>query len=320
LRQALAGVCVLLLAAALLAGCQSLQPVTRSEQASQDDTPAWQSVRLAPDVQTLELRSGQVLVTDSGGPAALFVSLFGEDFSPFVHTGILVMENGEPFVYETLGRIRPWFGRRPTDMVRGTVERRPLADFVTRGKYVEIYDLPVGVDGERVTSYVRAQYASQTPFDPYFRYDEHDALYCTELSALALGAGGWQEPTLIPFPDNPSLTRVRHWLGISDRGTMQAQQLIAPERFVAALSILREQTRFHVYIELKRELHRRFTTDQKLGNLFEWNGSNLVFRQPVEDFFVRGLGMYRGREVPSMTRVREDIRTLAIEMFGRMAG
>lgn len=319
MRQALTGICVLLLTAGLLAGCQSLQPA-RPEQDSQVDTPAWQSVRLAPGLQTLELRSGQVLVTDSGGPAALFFSLFGGDFSPFIHTGILIMENDEPYVYETFGTIRPWFGRRPTDLIHGTVKRSTLADFVTRGKYVEIYDLPAGVDAERVTGYVRTHYASQTPFDPYFRFDEHDALYCTELTVLALGAGGWQVPALIPFPDNPSLTRVRHWLGISDRGTVQAQQLIERERFVAALSILKQQERFHVYIEMKRELHRRFTADQKLGNLFEWNGSNLVYRQPVIDFFVRGVGIYQGREVPSMTRVREDIRALAVQMFGRMAG
>ena len=306
-----------LLAAWLLAGCSLLQP-ERNEQ--QPATPAWQSVRLATDAQTLALRSGQVVVTDSGGPAALFFALFAEEFSPFVHAGILAMEDGEPYVYETFGGIRPWLGRRPTDMIRGRVARTPLAEFVRRNKYIEIYDLPAGADAGRVTAYVRSRYASRTPFDPYFRYDEHDALYCTELTVLALVAGGWPVPDLIPFPANPSLTRVRHWLGISDRGTMQAQQLIAPERFVAALSVLRQQERFHVYIELKRELHRRFTADQKLGNLFEWNGKNLVFRQPVEDFIVRGLEMYRGRDVPELARVRSDISALAEQMFGPMEG
>jgi len=316
MRQA-ARTWIVLLAVVLLAGCQSLRTIG-SGQDEPADTPAWKSVRLAAGRQTLELRSGQVAVTDSGGPMALFFSLFAADFSPFVHSGILVLEDGRPFVYETFGRIRPWFGRRPTDLIHGKVERTPLADFIRRGKYVEIYDLPPGVDAGRVTAYVRSRYARQTPFDPHFRFDEHEALYCTELTAMALVAGGWQTPELIPFPDNPSLTRVRHWLGIDDRGTVQAQQLIEPERFVAALSILSQQARFHVYIELKRELHRRFTADQALGNLFEWNGRNLVFRQPVQDYIVRGLELYRGRDVPSMTRVREDIRALAVQMFGRM--
>jgi len=310
--------CALLLAAGLLAGCAQLKP----ERPGHDGqaAPGWQSVRLAVGADALELRSGQVVVTDSGGVTALFFALFAGEYSPFVHAGILVMEDGEPFVYETFGHFRAWFGRRPTDLIRGRVARSPLAEFVRRGKYVEIYDLPARVDAGRVTGYVRTQYARQTPFDPYFRFDEHDALYCTELAVLALDAGGWQTPDLIPFPDNPSLTRVRHWLGISDRGTVQAQQLIAPERFVAALSVLREQERFQVYIELKRELHRRFTADQKLGNLFEWNGRNLLYRQPVKDFIVRGLEMYRGRDVPDMSRVREDIRLLAVQMLGPMAG
>lgn len=307
----------LLLMAGLLSGCQML-PKQQDESAAAAAEPAWKSVRLAEGSDTLELRSGQVLVTDSAGTLALFFSLFAKDFSPFVHTGILVMEMGEPIVYETFGEIHPRLGRRPTDLIRGKVSRSPLSEFVKRGKYVEIYDLPAGVDAKRVTGYVRDHFASQTPFDPYFRFDEHDSLYCTELTALALRAGGWESPDLLPFPDNPSLTRVRHWLGITDRGTVHAQQLIAPERFVAALSVLRQQERFHVYIELKRELHRRFTANQKLGNLFDWNGTSLDLRPPVTEFIVRGVEMYRGREVPPLARVREDIRALATKMFGKM--
>lgn len=304
-----------LLLAALLCGCQQL-PQQRAGPAVSADEPAWKSVRLADGSDTLELRSGQVLVTDSAGTLALFFSLFAGDFSPFVHTGILVMESGKPFVYETYGEIQPRLGRRPTDLIQGRVKRSPLPEFVKRGKYVEIYELPEGVDAERVTGYVQDQFARQTPFDPYFRYDEHDALYCTELTALALGAGGWEQPDLLPFPDNPSLTRVRHWLGITDRGTVHAQQLIAPDRFIAALSVLRQQERFHVYIELKRELHRRFTADQKLGNLFDWNGTSLELRPPITEFIVRGVEMYRGRDVPPLDQVRDDIRALAVNMFG----
>ena len=137
---------------------------------------------------------------------------------------------------------------------------------------------------------------------------------------LALDAGGWQAPAPIPFPDNPSLTTVRHWPGISDRDTVQAQQLIAPERFVAALSVFRQQERFHFYIELKRVLYRRFTPDQKLGNLFDWNGRTLDLRPPAKDLIVAGVKMYRGREVPSLAQARKDIRALAVQMFGTMEG
>lgn len=301
----------LLLAAWLLAGC-ALQPAQKPAM-----EPGWRSVRLAPQARELELHSGQVLVTDSGGPAALFFALFSAEYSPFVHAGILVMEEGEPYVYETYGQIRARLGRRPTDLIRGTVMRTPLAEFVRRGKYVEVYDLPPGVDAGRVTGYVRTQYARRTPFDPYFRFDEHTALYCTEFAALALEAGGWPSPALTPFPGNPSLTRVREWLGIRDRGTVQARQLIAPERFVAALSVLRQQERFQIYIELKRELHRRFTEDQAVGNLFEWDGRQLRFRQPVRDFLVQGAEMYRERDVPGIEEIRKDVRALAGQLFGR---
>ena len=95
---------------------------------------------------------------------------------------------------------------------------------------------------------------------------------------------------------------------------------VAPERFVAALCVLREPERFQVYFELKRELHRRFTADQAVGNLFEWNGKNLLYRQPVQDFLVQGVEMYRGRDVPPLEEVRREVRALAARMFGPLAG
>ena len=306
-----------LLLAALLCGCQQL-PQQRAGQASAVDEPAWKSVRLADGSDTLELRSGQVVVTDSAGTLALFFSLFAQDYSPFVHTGILVLESGEPFVYETYGEIRPRLGGRPTDLIQGRVRRSPFPEFVKRGKYVEIYEPPKGVDVDRVIGYVQDQFARQTPFDPYFRYDEHDALYCTELTALALDAGGWQSPPLLPFPDNPSLARVRHWLGITDRGTMHAQQLISPERCVAALSVRRTQEHFHVDSELKRELHRRLTPAHKLGPRLAWNGTSLDLRPPITEVHVRGMQRDRGRDVPPLAQVREDIRALALELCGTM--
>ena len=269
----------------------------------------------------LALRSGQILVTDSGGPSALFFSLFSGRFAPFVHAGILSIEDGDAYVYETYGVFRPGLGGRPTDRVVGKVERTPLDDYVRKGRYVEVYAPPEGVDRGRVIAFARERFLEGTPFDPYFRVDDEQAYYCTEFVAAALHAGGAAMPPLLPFPANPSLTRVRSWLGIDGPGTIHAQQLIHPDRLVGALSRLESPQAFVVYVELKRELHRRFTPDQRLGNLFEWDGAALRFREPVADFLVAGFRLYEGaRELPGPAEIRARVRRLADTMLGPLPG
>lgn len=274
----------------------------------------------SPDASVVPvLRSGQIIVTDSGGPTAVFFSLFSHEFSPFVHAGIIAVEGGEFFVYESYGLFRLSLSGRPTDHIKGAVSRTPLPAFIRRGRYAKVYEPPVGADPDLIVEYAVEHFEKKTPFDPYFRFDEHDAFYCTEFVALAIEAAGGGLPPLEPFPANPSLTRVRDWLGITDVGTVQARQLIDPERLVTTLSALRTQTRFLVYIELKREIHRRFTADQKLGNLFAWTGKNLAFREPIVRFMTQGLHLYEtDQQIPGAARIEADVRSLADRMFGVM--
>ncbi len=283
----------------------------------EDDEPVRLSVSLPDGKARLALSSGQIIVTDSGGPTAVFFSLFSKDFSPFVHAGIIVLEEGKPFVYETYGVVGITLGGRPTDFISGQVSRTPLGTFVQRGKYVEVYDPPAPADPEKIAAYAVAQYEKGTPFDPYFRFNEHQALYCTEFVALAIEAAGGEPVELDPFTDNPSLHIVRHWLGIDDTGTVQARRFIHKERLVGSLSIVSSQARFPLYIELKREIHRRFTPDQKLGNIFAWKQENLEFRQPIIDFMTRGLYLYANDDdIPGLDQLALDVRKLADEMFG----
>jgi len=280
-------------------------------------TPVPLSLRLPEGKEVLDLKSGQIIMTDSGGPSAVFFSLFTEDFTPYIHSGIIVMENNRAFVYESYGTFQPALGGRPTDYIKGEVSRTPLEIFVQRGKFAKIYNPPPDADPQKIADFVVEQHRLKTPFDPYFRFDEHESLYCTELVALAIEAAGGKLPELSPFPDNPSLTIVREWLGITDKGTIQAKPFIDPERLVGTLSVLDSQIRFAVYIELKREIHRRFTRNQKLGNLFQWKNSNLEFRMPIILFLSKGLHLYeKDEDIPSRKVIKRDIRKLANEMFG----
>ena len=229
----------------LLAVCSS-QSVAGSIGTEEGLAPAPLSLSLPPGINRLELTSGQIAVTDSGGPTALFFSLFAEEFSPFVHAGIIVMEEGEAMVYESFGVFQMTFGGRPTDYISGKVSRTPLATFVRRGKYVKIYHPPPAADPQKIAAFAVEHFRRETPFDPYFRFGEHHSFYCTELVALAVEAAGGAPSVLEPFPNNPSLNKVRQWLGITDSGTVQARQFMRPERLVGTLSVVSSQSRFPV--------------------------------------------------------------------------
>ena len=80
-----------------------------------------------------------------------------------------------------------------------------------------------------------------------------------------------------------------------------------------------ETTRFLVYFAIKREIHRRFTADQKLGNIFEWTGKRLVFREPIIRFMTEGLRYYEDDlSIPDEAAIDTDMRKLANRLFGEL--
>lgn len=97
--------------------------------------------------------------------------------SPYSHTGVVVVEDGEPMVYDT---------------TKLSVRRQPFA--------VWTMDIagPFGVKRLRpelqsriplVVDYVQRVYAEQVPFDYNLRLDD-EALYCVELTEKAFRAAG----------------------------------------------------------------------------------------------------------------------------------
>lgn len=265
----------------------------------------------------LPLRSGQVAVSLAGGPLSIFFSLYPETFAPYVHAGVVAVEDGRPYVYEMMGRMKPVFNRPPPEATTGRVRRTPLARFVQAQRYVEVYDPPPGVDRARVAAFARAQYLRRTPFDAYFVSDDRSRLYCTELVAAALEAGGGGPYPVTPNRDNPSLRVVRGWLGIAAEGSIQAATLVAGSRRVATLSATGSLTDARVRAEVAREIHRRFTADQKLGNVFAWTGTGLRFREPILAFRHRARHLFDGvARTPEPSEAAAAVRDLAREMFG----
>jgi hypothetical protein len=233
------------------------------------------------------VETGQIIVSEHTGATSLFLSLTTREFEPFLHTGVIVVEQGEPFVYESMAAILPLPWSKPNKHIAGGVQRVRLERFVKRGGIIALYAPRAGVDPDRLAAFVRDKRVF--PFDG--QYDAHDAskYYCVEFVARALEAGGAQPIAASPLTANASVQVALRWLGIGGPDMLMAGALIAGQRRVALLS--RGLTEFQIgrYFELKRELHRRFTADQRLGNVLFWRDQRLHLRPAVEEYFESGI-------------------------------
>jgi hypothetical protein len=185
----------------------------------------------------LPLRTGQVVLAEAPGAYSLIFSLAPERHFDFTHAAILVMEEGLPYIYEMTGEYKPSLGDRPTDGIEGSCKRMLLTDYALAYLYVEIFDPPPGVDGEKVGAWVQERYREGADFDAFFDYGEHEALFCSEFVQLALEAGGAPPIDLVAVRPQPSLQRLLGWLGVARERCLPAGLFADPERSAAALGL-----------------------------------------------------------------------------------
>lgn len=267
----------------------------------------------------LPLKSGQVVLSEAQGPYSLLFSLGPEVPFDFTHAAILVMEDGEPFIYEMTGEYNGvGLEDRPTDGIEGMCRRVPLLEYCQGYLFVEIFDPPAGVDGEKVAAYAKARLGDETPFDVYLDYTDHERLFCTEFVQMALEAGGAPPIELPPVRQQPSLQRLLDWLGVDSDRCLPAGIFADPARSAAALGLLPTRTSATCYFEAKAELHRRFTDDQQLGNLFDMSGmADITTRPAVQLFQQHAAGLFRGaQQPPTREAMRTAVQSLAEQLFG----
>jgi diphthamide synthase subunit DPH2 len=147
----------------------------------------------------------------------------------------------------------------------------------------------------------------------------HEKLYCTEFVSEALKAGGLKTVNLTPYRKNTSLKKVHNWLKIRDRSVIQGISLIQLDKHVATLSKIKSMRELQLYIAIREELHRRYTTNQRLGNIYEWTGFSLKFRASVEQFHVVGLKLHQDKENLDWKTAKNSIQQLASTMLGPFA-
>jgi hypothetical protein len=287
---------LLALVLATLSGCVSLPPDVAAElEPAREDQPN----------HFRKVQSGQLIVSDAGAPDSLLLSLLGEEYSPFGHAGIVSIEDGKVYVYEGYATIRPFIAGPPTDAMSGRIRRVTIESYVKRQRVTAIYDPPASVDKAAVAAFARARHLDGTQFDPYFDWRDHTRLYCTEFAALALQAGGMPMPALVRLRDNPSLAIALGWLKITAPQIVTATSLTLGAERVALLSLSYDADEIGAYFAAKRELHRRFTADQKLGNLFSWSWRGLKLRPQIAAFLEA-----------SRVRRNEPVAAIADELLG----
>jgi hypothetical protein len=270
-----------------------------------------------PTYMGLPLATGQVILSEAPGAYSVFFSLVPDRFFTFTHAGVIVMEQGEPYVYDVSGRYKPGIDDRPTDAIVGGIRRTPLIEYCRPNLYAEIFAPPAGVDGEKVAAWVHQRFEEGIIFDAYFRWNEHETLFCTEFVELALEAGGMKQVTLVPIQKNASLRVVVEYLAVPLDTFLPAGLFADPKRYVGAIGTLGTRTAALAYFEAKREIYRRFTPDQKLGNIFISASGDMLLRPEIEAFLTQAVKLFEGARVaPREAAIATAVRALADDTFG----
>lgn len=274
-----------------------------------------------PTYLGMPLRDGQILLTESPEATSFVFALIPAQFHYFTHGGIIAMEDGQPVVYEVSGDIITLpLHTRVLDNVAGEVHRRPLLQYASSNLYVEVMDVPDGVDGAKVAAFARDAYRRKVPFDAYFDWNDHSSFFCTELVELAELAGGARPREFDPINDNPSLQIAVRWIGVHTSNSLPAGLYYDPSRYVGALGQFSNRAAAYAYFEAKRELHRRFQRTQRLGFLFTLSSyGNVGVRDDILRFAYDSSHLFDAEATPPEPgdpRIASEVRRFADATFG----
>lgn len=260
------------------------------------------------------LASGQIVMTGSKAPTDILLGMMPQEFSPYIHLGIVMIDDGEPYVYDETGdpslNLDPEVP--PTSTIEGKVRRVPLEQFVKRYFYAEVFE-PAGADRAKVAEFARYHLAAETPFDRYFDYNDDSAFFCAEFVARAIEYGGGERASIAPNRTNRSVSVVMDWLGVPEE-TIATSSLVDQSNPVIRMSS-RSDSEILALNAVKREIHRRFTADQTIGNLFRWDGHRPLMRVNSQRFLDKSLT--RAKQLPPDPQLIEaEVRSIADGLYG----
>jgi hypothetical protein len=275
-----------------------------------------------PTYAGMNIKNGQVILSEAPEATSFAFSLIPDQFYDFTHAGVVALEDGEAWVYEASGALATIPLRsKVLDNVSGEVHRRPLFEYVAPNLYAEIFDPPEGVDGDKAIAWARGQFENKTKFDAYFRWEEHETLFCTELVELSMRAGGGTPHTLGGIRFQPSLDLGLRWLDVQRQQSLPAGYWKDESRYVAAMGQFPTRANAYAYFAAKRELYRRFHHgDQRLGYLFTMKGTGEInLRSEIADFVVNASHLFDGADpqpAPTNPIIVSSVRRYADAVFG----
>jgi hypothetical protein len=275
----------------------------------------------SPDApRGLPFRTGQIVLSEAPGPHGILFTLAPDHFYRFTHSALIVTdERGEPFVYDMSAEFKPTLATEPAGSLFGGIRRTPLADYVGIHLYVEVFEPPPGVNRARVAARVNELIEKHVEFDSAWDFEDDRAMFCSEFVVDALAAGGAPRPPLVKLTPNQSLRTVLRWFGVTSLESLPAAAL-PRERRVAAFSVWPTRPAAEAYLEAKRELYRRFTPDQQIGNLLELARYDVKLRPSVAEFLERAPKLYdRVAAEPLQAEMRAQVRHLADCVLGPFA-
>jgi hypothetical protein len=266
----------------------------------------------------IPVRTGQVIVSEQGSASSMFLSLLVAENHPYVHSGIIVVENGSPWVYEANGRVQPSFGSSPlTHRVTGGMRRIGLGTFLAQNRFIAIYEPPPGTDPERIGRFAQDSYLAGLPFDAWFDRSDPSKVYCSEFTALALAAGGAAPTQTSPMNPNESVGVILDWLEITTPDIIPPASLVAGATRVGLFSRRDSPAQVEAWFAVKAELHRRFTPDQKLGNVLRFSPvGGLRYQPEVEAFMTAANESAAGWSGLSPAEIDRRVRALAVRQLG----
>lgn len=285
----------LLVVCNLVTGCAT--QVNLSSYAALDIDPAV-TARGGTDwhlFQSLPVRSGQIIVSEAGGAVSFMMELMASQYSPYVHAGVVSVENGRAYVYEAFAQLSLQFWRPPTDRLAGKVRKVSLDAYLKRQTITAIYE-PNDASLAAIVAYARGAHAAGLPFDGYFDSRSADAVYCTEFVAQALMAGGHPAVSATARTSNASLNRVMDWLELETPGFILPADLLHRADRIALLSKRYTPDQVEARFAFKHQLHHRFFDDQLIGTLFRWTPLGPKFRPHLMELHAELMEGAEGQE------------------------
>lgn len=239
--------------------------------------------------------------------------------SPYHHAGVVVFDDGRPFVYDITSDIDIW---TKTDVLGealvGAPARTPFLVFCRLYVAAVVFDPPPGLDVSATVRWLRGARSEKLPFDGLLDWEDPASVSCSELVARAYAAGGVAWPPMQRWRDHPEVARYKAAFGFEDAGLLPPGAFAAPERFVAAFGCAEDYTAARAFAAGLEELYRRFDAQQSVGNVVGLDGTNLRLRPRVAWFLNAAQTAFHGQPGPPPTPAEVDrrVRAIAAEAFG----